>query len=279
MGRTLSSSSAAVRAGCATIAAAGSHIVREQRTVEGLGLLLKRYDDGFRMGRHAHDEWRFCLAVRGTYTDSWRRGYRTRVPGQLSLHPAGEVHTSRFDAGVTCFHIELTQQWRDRLLGDAGIAPEPHEFLDGRVPRIARELYEEFTRPDDCSPLLFEGLSCELIAWAARQSRPEPAGARWITQARELLQDRFAEPLTLAEIAGIVQVHPVHLARQFKRTHGLTIGAYVRQLRVDFVCRQLPTGASLADLALQAGFYDQGHLTRVVKRLTGTTPAQIRARR
>lgn len=268
---------------------ARSQVVSEQTLAGGLRLVLKRYDDGLSMGRHTHGEWRFCLALRGAYTDSWRRGYRTRAPGQLSLHPADEVHTSRFHAAATCFHIELAGSWRDRLLGDGGIAPEPHEFLAGRVPGIAREIYQEFQRPDACSPLLFEGLSHELIAWASRQARSEQAGAAgagssrrqasWIAQARDLLHDRFNEPLTLAEIAATLRVHPVHLARTFKRAYGITIGAYVRQIRVEFVCRRLPTGATIADLALQAGFCDQGHLTRVFKRLTGATPAQFRARR
>ena len=98
-----------------------------------------------------------------------------------------------------------------------------------------------------------------------------------MTEARQLLHDRFNEALTLTDVAEDVNVHPVHLSREFKREFGWTVGDYVRRLRVDFVRRQLSTGAALADLALQAGFADQSHLTRVFKRLTGQTPHQLRA--
>jgi AraC family transcriptional regulator len=252
----------------------------------GLHLVHKRYPAGMRMGRHAHDEWRFCLALGGRYTDSWRHGYRTRTPGHLSLHPAGEVHTSVFHAPTACFHIELTGVWRERLLGDAGIAPEPHEFLDGRVPLIAQQVYREFRHADACSPLVLEGLACELIGWTARASRVDaasPSGPAWLHDLRDLLHDRFAESLALRELAAAVGVHPVHLAREFKRRFGCTVGDYVRGLRVDFVCRELQRGpaaeTTLADLALRAGFADQSHLTRVFKRLMGATPREYRARR
>lgn len=269
---------------------------------DGLRLFHKRYPAGMTMGRHAHEEWRFCLAVGGTYTDSWRRGQRTRTPGQLSLHPAGEVHTSVFHEPTICFHIELTGVWRERLLGDAGIAPEPQEFLGGRVPLIAEQIARESRHRDACSPLVLEGLACELIGWAARASRSAAGsasvaasasvsdsmpsttrgGPAWIDELRDLLHDRFAEPIALRELAATVGVHPVHLARAFKRQFGCTIGEYVRRLRVEFVSRQLRVvgpATSLADLAAQAGFADQSHLTRVFKRLMGATPRDYRARR
>jgi AraC family transcriptional regulator len=282
------------------IDSANSLVLREATLAEGIRLVHKRYPAGLRMGRHAHAEWRFCLVLAGSYTDSWRRGYRTRTPRHLSVHPAGEAHTSVFHSLATCFHIELTHPWRERLLGDGGIAPEPQEFLGGRVALIAAQMYQEFRERDLCSPLIVEGLTCELIGWSARESRrdrhrdPErhrgdgdggdgaradaaTRGASWLHDARDLLHDRFNESLTLQEIAGTLDVHPVHLARQFKRRFGTSVGAYVRRLRIAFVCRELSTTATLADLALRAGFADQGHLTRVFKQLTGCTPSQYRA--
>jgi AraC family transcriptional regulator len=231
------------------------------------------------MGRHTHDEWRYCLAVTGSYTDSWRRGYRTRSPRQLSLHPAGETHTTTFHTPAVCFHIEFADEWRARLLGQAGIVAEPHEFLTGRVPLLAQQLRDEFARRDAGSRLVLEGLACELIGWSARSMRHERPGASWVYEARDFVRDRFAESLTLSEIAAAVRVHPVHLARQFRRTFGCSIGDYLRRTRVEFVCAELGTKALLSDIAFRAGFSDQSHLSRVFKRSTGLTPNQYRNRR
>lgn len=230
------------------------------------------------MGRHAHAEWRYCLPLAGSYTDSWRRGHRTRTVHQLSLHPAEEMHTSIFHTAVTCFHIEYGGAWRDRLLGEAGIAPEPHEFLDGRIPLIARQLHDEFARGAASSRLVLEGLACELVGWSARALRTEAADAPWLERACELLRDRFTEPLTITELAREAGVHPVRLARHFRRAYGCTIGQYVRELKVDFAVRELRTGASLAAIAQRTGFSDQSHFTRVFKRATGITPGEYRRR-
>lgn len=257
---------------------------QDMKTGGGLRLFEKRYPAGLRMGAHAHDEWRYCLAVRGAYTDSWRRGFRTRAPGHLSLHPADEMHTSVFHEDVVCFHIELADTWRDTLLGDAGITPEPHEFLDGRVPHIARQLRQEAARrratgSDTAALLVIEGLAYELVGWSARALRTEPAGAPWVLRARDLLHDRLAESVSLAEIAAAVGVHPVHLARQFRRAFGCSVGEYLRRARVDVACRALMTDAPLSRIALDAGFADQSHFSRVFKRETGLTPREYRLQR
>src|SRR5262249_4267028 len=94
---------------------------------------------------------------------------------------------------------------------------------------------------------------------------------------RELLQDRFAENLTHDAIAAAAGIHPVHLARVFRRHYGCTLGEYVRKLRVDFAARQLiATNERLAGIALAAGFSGQSHFTRAFKRQTGMTPASFR---
>src|SRR6185503_17243939 len=63
-------------------------VLRESTIRAGLRLVEKSYAPGLRMPRHSHAEWRYCLALRGSYTDSWRQSSRTRTPNQLSLHPA-----------------------------------------------------------------------------------------------------------------------------------------------------------------------------------------------
>jgi AraC family transcriptional regulator len=79
---------------------------------------------------------------------------------------------------------------------------------------------------------------------------------------------------TLARVAG---VHRVHVARAFRDHLGCTVGDYVRRLRVQRACELLTaTSLSLPDVAVRAGFFDQSHMTRVVKRFLGTTPAALR---
>ena len=81
----------------------------------------------------------------------------------------------------------------------------------------------------------------------------------------------------LAELAGC---HPSHLARCFRKTTGLTIGAYRRQMRIRNLCIDLRSDpAPLSELAVKHGFSDQAHMTRQFKALVGTSPGVWRRAR
>jgi AraC family transcriptional regulator len=74
-----------------------------------------------------------------------------------------------------------------------------------------------------------------------------------------------------------VGVHPVTLARAFRRAFGCTIGEYLRRLRIERAAEQLATGTQpLAEIALAAGFADQSHFSNVFRRRVGMSPSAYR---
>jgi AraC family transcriptional regulator len=94
---------------------------------------------------------------------------------------------------------------------------------------------------------------------------------------RERLDSRIGTRPSLAELAALARVHPVHLARSFRQHYGVSIGEYVRRLRLEWAAAQLAaTQTPIALLAAQAGFADQSHFTRAFKRHTGLTPGRYR---
>jgi AraC family transcriptional regulator len=96
----------------------------------------------------------------------------------------------------------------------------------------------------------------------------------------ELLHGDPPCDLNLSRLAAAVGVHPVHLARTFRRTHGITVGGYARRVRTARAIALLGTSQStLGEIAAEAGFCDQSHMARLVKRETGRTPGELRARR
>src|SRR5262249_52992519 len=123
------------------------------------------------------------------------------------------------------------------------------------------------------------GLAYELIAALGRRTRRSAApGPLWLPRIDALLLETFLEPFDLGQLARAVRVHPVHLARTFRRHRGQTVGARVRELRLQEACRRLlESSASVAEIALASGFADQSHLTRLMRRVMGTTPSRYRA--
>jgi AraC family transcriptional regulator len=97
---------------------------------------------------------------------------------------------------------------------------------------------------------------------------------------KAMLQDSFREPISLRDLARTAGVHPSHLAREFHRIYGLTVGDYIRKLRVNYVAARLTnTGQnqeSLTDLSLHAGFSSHAHMCSTFKRAVGMTPSQYK---
>lgn len=175
--------------------------------------------------------------------------------------------------------IEVPPAWLERLREYSSLPDMSVDLGGGELVWLATRLYREYRRMDACSTLAVEGLVLEMLALAGRgrivdeKSRPV-----WLPPAVDLLRARFREYLTLNEIAADVGVHPFHLSRVFRRFQQQTPGEYVHRLRVQFACERLTDpGADLATIALESGFADQSHMTRVFKQVTGTTPGAFRA--
>ena len=84
-------------------------------------------------------------------------------------------------------------------------------------------------------------------------------------------------PPSLGALAADAGVHPVHLARVFRRHNGESIGSPLRRLKVLRAFEQLPDSRrALAEIALDSGFTDQSHLTRVFRQVAGRPPGAVR---
>jgi AraC family transcriptional regulator len=187
------------------------------------------------------------------------------------------MHAQWFtDEPALAFQVELGPAWLARL-GDADVFAAGGDFR-GEATGLALKLHREFHRSDEASALIIEGLTLELLASAARARQPRGRSKPvWLERAWQLVQDRFADNWTLAEAAGAVGVHPVHLATTFRRFYGCSLGDAVRRRRVEFAAGRLAVSAdSLAEIARAAGFADQSHFCNTFKKVMGTTPSGFR---
>ena len=76
----------------------------------------------------------------------------------------------------------------------------------------------------------------------------------------------------------MAQVSPSHLAHAFRRFYRVTPGDYVREVRADWAARELvETDRPVSVIALDAGYSDQSHLTRELRRRLGVTPLAHRS--
>jgi len=229
---------------------------------------------------HWHPQPTICCVLEGGFTEIAAGREVSCAPATVKFMPGGERHWDRFDRGpARGLLVEVAPEQIPTLQPHAVVLDRQMHFHGGEVGDLAFRLHRELCGMDEAAPLAIEGLMLELLAQASRQPGPaaSPQRARWLLQARDLIEAGLDGHLGVTAVAVAVGVHPVTLARAFRRCFGCTMGEYVRHRRVERAMEQLRTSrASLAEIALANGFADQSHFSNVFRRTVGLTPSRYR---
>lgn len=98
-----------------------------------------------------------------------------------------------------------------------------------------------------------------------------------IRRAVDFIEAHFTEDLSIQDIAEAAHLSPSQLTVSFRKFLGESPYAYVIRRRLDRAMGLLrQTDLPIAQVALEAGFCDQAHLTRLCRGRLGKTPRQIR---
>ncbi|MGE5407792.1 MAG: helix-turn-helix domain-containing protein [Syntrophothermus sp.] len=102
--------------------------------------------------------------------------------------------------------------------------------------------------------------------------------ARHLLRARDLADARFAEPLTVADLAAAAGLSRAHFSREFRRAFGVSPHAHLLTRRLERAAALLrATDRSVAEICLDVGLTSVGSFTTSFKRAYGRTPTAYRA--
>ncbi|MEK6336729.1 MAG: AraC family transcriptional regulator [Acidobacteriota bacterium] len=251
-----------------------------QYEVADFRLMNATYAPRLRLPKHSHTRACFSVMLHGTLSENYGRRSLEWRPFSVGFNSPDEEHSNFIhDAGARFFIVEVSPAWLQHISEYSKTLKQSFVYQGGPLRYLGLRLFREAAQIDAVSQLAIEGLLLEVVAETSRLDTGSKVDEhpRWLKQACELIDAHFTEPLTVTTIARHIGIHPVHLARVFRRHQRCTIAEYVRQLRLEFVCRELSASdTSLADIAANAGYCDQGHLSKVFKRYTGMTLNQYR---
>jgi AraC-like DNA-binding protein len=107
---------------------------------------------------------------------------------------------------------------------------------------------------------------------------PAVPPARHLLRAKDLADARFADPLTVADLARAAGLSPAHFSREFRATFGESPHSYLLTRRLERAAALLRnTDRSVADICMTVGLSSVGSFTTSFTRLYGQSPTAYRA--
>jgi AraC family transcriptional regulator len=253
-------------------------VVRRE-TLGQLRLTESKYSPGTSIAAHSHSCAIFGLILNGHFQQQSSLVSLDCSSGSVFYNPAGIAHTNLVNgSGAHCVYLEILPHWFDRLNLPGPPPADPRMCPSNRIRSVARRIYAEWISKDDLTPLMMDGLSCELVTELFRAQKEGDCRRApiWLGRVRDMMECRFADPPSLSDLSAEAGVHQVHVARQFRKHYGMTIGDFVRHRRIEFALDKLRNSDwSIVDIALEAGFAHQAHFATVFRKLTGLTPRRF----
>jgi AraC-like DNA-binding protein len=243
--------------------------------------------------RHSHETYSFGVTEAGAQSFTCRGSARTSAAGMVMTFNPDDPHDgwAAAERGFTYRMIHLGPDLVAAVLADLTGRPaglplfaEPvvsdpvlaanlqslHHALLGGAPALRRD---ELLAATVGSAVGRAARRPGLVAAAAGPAAARPAGAV-ARRARELISGRYLEDITAADLAAATGCSRFAVHRAFTAAYGMAPSDYQRQLRLRAARRLIAQGRPISDAAAQAGFADQGHLSRWFSRYYGVTPGR-----
>lgn len=225
---------------------------------------------------HYHENAYFTFILQGNVIEGNRKEIYNCSAGSLLFHNWQEPHYNIKPEGFTRgFHIELEQSWFDNLefkaenlQGSINISTPDLKFLFYKI-------FKESKFDASSTALSIESLLLETLGKMLKNNETSISKKpTWVSELDTILNDQFSEQLSLNYLSKALNIHPVHLSRDFSKYFNCSLGEYIRKLKVEKSLQLISKRKlDLTAIALECGFSDQSHFTRCFKEINGINPS------
>ncbi len=251
-----------------------------------------RYRDNF----HTTASHELIHVQQGAARIQYRRRSFTVGPKDTFVIPRGTEHRDvRLGNGpYRAFYVFFHWDSGERLVG--GMDPARLLAMPAASKELLHHLMTEFEREyldrSGASPERVSLMLLEVALALGRLSRRAPAArgdaasraarrnrAALAARARRYIDEHFAEPVGLEEMARLFDVSPYHLSRSFSRQFGVSISDALTVTRMDRAKELLRSGElSVKEVAARTGYSGGNYFAKVFRRACGVPPSEYRGR-
>jgi AraC family transcriptional regulator len=247
--------------------------------LDGVTLTDTVYGQEGRVDWHFHEDDYFTFLLVGGMREGNRKEVYECLAGDLLFHNWQDAHynvgSGRFTRG---FHVELSDSWYDRLGISADLTEGSMRLADPLVKSLMYKVFKEAKLSGERAQLGVDAALARLFGILGKMREGQSGVNRpaWVWRVREMLRDG-AEDWTLVRLANEVNIHPVHLSREFSKHFHTNLGDYLRLIKVQRAMTLLgEPERRLTEIAFESGFADQSHFIRSFRNYYGVTPLEYR---
>lgn len=246
----------------------GRYYGQTQRRVEfpEFGILYMTYPAGMKNRPHRHGQDIFGTLVRG-YSADWEGGSSVYLP-------AGDKH---FDVIGPSGCQLITIEFQPRTIE----IDNPNQRRQTASPdlfQMARALQRALIR-NSCTDVFVRSIVHEFLASDFVQgASTKRSRATWLRHANEYIEEHFRTRPSLETIANAIGVHPVHLAREYRRRYKVTVAQTVRRRVVSEALSLIIKEHMPASVVAGHYGYTASHFSQLLQREAGCNLRQLRKR-
>jgi len=252
--------------------------------------LLKATYISHTFSRHTHAGYVIGMIERGVEVFYYRGAIHRALPGDVVIINPDEVHTGHSGdrSGWTyrMFYpsIDMLRQVAGSITNGSGEMPYFKDAVikDRQLARQIKGLHHLLETSQsflERQSFFFDIMGRLIIQCAGnppaiRRSGPERTA---IKSAMDYIDENITDNISLGQLSTHAGLSPFYFSRLFRQYTGLPPHAYHKQQRIRLAKRLLMKKMPIAQVAAEAGFADQSHLTRHFKQIVGVTPGQYAA--
>ena len=245
-----------------------------------------RYTAPYQTSMHRHPAWQLTASLKGEFRFRTEQTIVHVRPGEWVLMAPGLRHDAGSDSQTACaiqiFFRRFPADLMPEFAGRFNLQRKTAISGDMDSERL-RQIYSDFmqhTQPDaaycgtwNCALAMF------FVANALSGLPPEPlvSVSPVIQKALEFMEEHFAEPIGVKDIASAAGLSESRFSVRFSEATGFAPMRYLNTLRLACAQNILLSGASVEEAAFTSGFSTVQYFCRCFRRETGQSPGEFRA--
>lgn len=241
--------------------------------------------------RHVHSGYIFSLIDSGSRRIKFHSQSVEFSAGEMSILSPGTSHSCEsFSEGISgphsyralCVEKNFLQKLAEDICGKhcCGPAFDPHLVYRNADTESFNLFFELLGTSGTCleRQITLNNFLYYTIQNLSTTPPPEENSGpqdEALARVKSFIDENFRRNLTLNNLSDIACISSFHLQKLFVKKYGVSPHEHLINCRIHEAERLLRMNTSLAEAALNSGFFDQSHFSRHFKRVIGLSPGRF----